>query len=99
MTGALRGSRATGRCLTISGRSSVMSNKNRSAEPVPLTVPAPIPLDAQMQQVASDIFPGRSIGRAPQKSGKVLDPPNVISLCLGHKIADRHVFDHACVTK
>jgi lipoprotein-anchoring transpeptidase ErfK/SrfK len=26
-----------------------------------------------MQQVASDIFPGRSIGRAPKKNGKALD--------------------------
>src|SRR4029077_16963591 len=84
MTGALRGPRATGRCLTMSGRSSVMSNRNRSAEPV-----------RQMQQVASDIFPGRSIGRAPKKNGKALDPPNVIGLCLDHEIADRHVFDHA----
>jgi hypothetical protein len=41
------------------------------------------------------IFPGRSIGRAPKKNGKILDAPNVIGLCLGHKIADRHVFDHA----
>src|SRR5207344_1875151 len=49
----------------------------------------------QMQQVASDIFPGRSIGRAPKKNGKVLDAPNVISLCLCHEIADRHVFNHA----
>src|SRR4029077_3903337 len=49
----------------------------------------------QMQQVASDIFPGRSIGRAPKKNGKALDPPNVIGLCLDHEIAHRHVFDHA----
>src|SRR5271157_1390040 len=49
----------------------------------------------QMQQIAADIFPARSIGRAPKKNGKVLDAPNVIGLCLGHEIADRHVFDHA----
>src|SRR4029077_6790963 len=49
----------------------------------------------QMQQVASDIFPARSIGRAPKKNGKALDPPNVIGLCLGHVISDRHVFAHA----
>ena len=45
--GALRGSRAIGRCLTISERSSVTSKKNRSADPVPLTVPGPTPLDAR----------------------------------------------------
>ena len=38
---------AIGRCLTISARSSVTSKKNRSADPVPLTVPAPTPLDAR----------------------------------------------------
>ena len=48
-----------------------------------------------MQQVASDVFPGCSIGRAPEINGKVPDPPDVIGLCLGHEIADRHVFDHA----
>src|SRR6516162_11705320 len=44
---------------------------------------------------AADVVAGRGIGGAAEKSGKGLDMPDIVVLCLLAKAADRHVRDHA----
>jgi hypothetical protein len=44
---------------------------------------------------AADVVAGRGIGGAADKSGKGLDMPDIVVLCILAKTPDRHVRDHA----
>src|SRR5262250_2055187 len=44
---------------------------------------------------AADVVAARGIGGAAEKSGKDLDMPDIVVLCLVAKAPDRHVRDHA----
>src|SRR5262249_57768867 len=44
---------------------------------------------------AADVVAARGIGGAAEKSGKGLDMPDIVVLCLVAKAPDRHVRDHA----
>jgi hypothetical protein len=43
----------------------------------------------------ADVVAARGIGGAAEKSGKGLDMPDIVVLCLLANAADRHVRDHA----
>src|SRR6516165_7982292 len=47
------------------------------------------------QLETADIVAARGIGGAAEKSGKGLDMPDIVVLCLVAKAPDRHVRDHA----
>ena len=47
------------------------------------------------QLEAADVVATRGIGGAAEKSGKGLDMPDVVVMCLVAKAPDRHVRDHA----